>query len=55
MYLNKLVAFRCPRELYNRFKEFCKDKEEIDDLSHGVRIAILKYMREYRKGDKSTW
>ena len=49
MYLNHFSGFRCDRALYDRFKEFIKDKPEIENYSHGVRIAILKYMREYRK------
>ena len=49
MYLNHFVGFRCPRQLYIKFKEFIKDKEEIEDLSHGIRVSMIKFMREYHK------
>lgn len=49
MFFNHVAVFRCPRELDHQFKEFIKDKIEIENYSHGVRIAMIKYMREYKR------
>jgi len=52
MYLTKMCLFRCDHKLYLEFKEFINQNPEIENFSHGVRIAMIKYIREYRKGDR---
>ena len=46
MYLNNYVGFRCPKEIYRKLKKAIKGNRDIENMSHAIRIAIIKYTKE---------
>lgn len=46
MFFNDIAGFRCSRQLYRDFKKAIKKNPEIDGFSHGVRVAMMRYIRE---------
>lgn len=49
MFFNNFVGFRCTKKLYREFKTAIKTNPEIESVGHGLRVAMIHYIREIYK------